>query len=414
MRKLPEGQIDVLFAAYGGGHVAALRPVAQALAREGISVGFLGLTTAQADLENHGLDYFGFAELEGADCADVQSWGREFAGPDVPGSPVPYYESVAYHGLNFRDQVALWGETQAREHYATHGRQGFLPVQTMEKLLRQLQPRLVVATSSPRAERALFISARKLGIPRVCLVDLFAIREVEWIAQPGYADILCVLNDQVRDYVISSGCASDSVTVTGNPAFDTVNSQHSRDLAEEIRQAKGISAQSKVILWASNIEPEKNRFTGAVGDPRLPRRIEQTLREMLSSHPDWHLVVRYHPSEVVQFDPARNVHLSSRDENLHALIHSSDLVVVLTSTVGLEAHLAGKPVICVDMSVFTANSPLSKMGIGTGVTCLEQLQPLIEQLLAKADLPDNAKRGTQDACATVTGIILARLGKLPQ
>ncbi|MBS3849796.1 UDP-N-acetylglucosamine 2-epimerase [Devosia sp. BSSL-BM10] len=413
MRKLPEGQIDVLFASYGGGHVAALRPVAQALAREGISVGFLGLSLAQVDLESHGLDYFGFAELEGANSDDVQAWGRELAGPNVPGSPVAYHESVAYHGLNFRDHVTLWGETHAREHYAKHGRQGFLPVQTMEALLRQLQPRLVVATSSPRAEKALFISARKLGIPRVCLVDLFPIQEVEWIAKPGYADILCVLNDQVRDYVIRNGGAPDSVTVTGNPAFDAVNSQHSIVLAKEIRQTRGIAAQSKVILWASNIEPEKHRVTGAVGDPQLPRRIERTLRKMLSFHPDWHLVVRYHPSEFVEFEPARNVHLSSRDENLHALIHSSDLVVVLTSTVGLEAHLAGKSVICVDMSVFTADTPLSKMGIGTGVTCLEQLEPLVEQLLAKEDLPADAKHGIPNACATVSGIILTHLGKMP-
>ncbi len=201
--------------------------------------------------------------------------------------------------------------------------------------------------------------------------------------------------------------------MTGNPAFDAVNSQHSIVLAKEIRQARGIAEQSKVILWASNIEPEKHRLTGAVGDPQLPRRIEQTLRKMLLSHPDWHLVVRYHPSEFVEFEPARNVYLSSRDENLHALIHSSDLVVVLTSTVGLEAHLAGKSVICVDMSVFTADTPLSKMGIGTGVTRLEQLEPLIEQLLAKEDLTAAAKHSTPSACAAVSGIILTHLGKMP-
>jgi len=393
--------------------VTMLRPVAQALAREGISVGFLGLTTAQPDLESHGLDYFGFAELEGADSADVQAWGREFAGPDVPGSPVPYYESVAYHGLNFRDQVALWGETQAREHYATHGRQGFLPVQTMEKLLAQLKPRLVVATNSPRAEKALFIAARGLEIPRVCLVDLFAIQEAEWIAQPGYADIVCVLNEQVRDHLIRSGCASDSVIVTGNPAFDPVNSESSRALAEDIRHLRGIAQQSKIILWASNVEPLMHPLTGAAGDPDLPRRIEQSLRELLPSHPDWHLIVRYHPSEVVQFESADRVYLSPRNENLHALINASDLVVILTSTVGLEAHLAGKPVISVDMSIFTADAPFSRMGIAKGITCLSQLEALMEQLLSLGEMPASSKQGPQNASEAVTSVVLARLGEMP-
>ena len=411
MRKRPEGQIDVLFASYGGGHVTMLRPVAQALVREGISVGFLGLTTAQADLESHGLDYFGFAELEGADSADVQAWGREFAGPDVPGSPVPYNESVAYHGLNFRDQVALWGETQAREHYATHGRQGFLPVQTMEKLLAQLKPRLVVATNSPRAEKALFIAARNLAIPALCLVDLFAIQEVKWIAQPGYASRICVLNQQIADFFVANGCDPETVAITGNPAFDTLSAPHMQAAGQALRAERGFGDDDKVVLWASNVEPDRHPFTGASGDPTLPRRVEAELRRVVTTEPGWHLVVRYHPSENVEFVPQANVVQSTRADNLHTLVNAVDAVVVIASTVGLEAHLAGRPVVSVDMSVFTKDAPYSRMGIARGVNALDDLRETLRAALASGGRARALGDGM--ACRAVADQIKSLLAEAP-
>lgn len=411
MRKLPDGQIDVLFASYGGGHVAALRPVAQALVREGLSVGFLGLTTAQADLESHGLDYFGFAELEGADSDDVQAWGRELAGPNVPGSTVAYHESVAYHGLNFRDHVALWGETNAREHYAKNGRQGFLPVKTMEMLLTRLKPRLVVATNSPRAEKALFIAARNLDIPALCIVDLFAIQEVKWISQPGYASRICVLNQQIADFFVANGCKPETVVITGNPAFDTLSAPHTQSAGRALRVERGFGDKDKVILWASNVEPDRHPFTSTAGDPTLPRRVEAELRDIVATEPGWHLVVRYHPSENVEFVPQANVVQSTRAENLHALVNAVDAVVVIASTVGLEAHLAGKPVVSVDMSVFTNDAPYSRMGISAGVNALDDLRGTLRAALASSGNAISFGGGL--ACRAVADQIKSLLSEVP-
>jgi hypothetical protein len=381
MRGLPNGQIDVLFAAYGGGHVTMLRPVSQEISRRGLSVGFLGLTTAQADLARHGIDYFGYAELDGANDAQVQAWGRELVGPELPGSAVSYFESVAYHGLNFRDLVAAGGEAAARKKYDKHGRQGFLPVATMEALLRKLNPRVVVATNSPRSERAIFEAARNLRIPSVCIVDLFAIQEVKWIAEPDYATTICVLNEQVADFFIAQGCPPNSVVATGNPAFDMVASPESQIAGKALREKRGFGTSEKVILWASNVEPEAHPFTGAAGDITLPARIEAALRDAVAREHTWQLVVRYHPSEKVDFHPGPRVSASPREEDLHALIHAVDVVVVMSSTIGLEAHLAGRPVISVDSSVFTADAPYSRMGISTGISNLDELHDAIKQVL---------------------------------
>lgn len=372
----------MLFAAYGGGHVTMLRPVAKALPPE-LSIGFLGLTTAQADLEHHNVDYFGYMELEGADDAQVQAWGRELAGPETSTSAVPYAESVAYHGLNFRDLVGERGEAGARAHYALHGRQGFIPIKTMEALLAKLRPKVVVATNSPRSERALFEAARNLGIPSICVVDLFAIQEVAWISQPGYATRICVLNQQVADFLIKEGCEPASVIPTGNPAFDSIASVEARAAGQLLRQRRGLTNEDKVLLWASNVEPERHPFTGAKGNSLLPRWIEAELRKLVERENHLKLIVRYHPSENLQFVPTPNVTLSPREENLHALLNAVDAVVVLASTVGLEAHIAGRPVISVDSSVFTNDAPYSRMGISTGVSDIGELAQTVQNVLAR-------------------------------
>jgi len=407
MRILPVAGIDVLFVAYGGGHVTMLRPVAQAAIAAGMRIGFLGLTTAQADLKRNDLDYFGFAELEGANDPDVQALGRELVGPEMAVSPVPYHESVAYHGLSFRDLVADVGEDAARQRYSQHARQAFLPVQTMTTMLESLRPKVVVATNSPRAERALFHAAASLSIPSVCVVDLFAIQEVKWITQPGYADVICVLNEQVRQWMVENGSAPHQVLVTGNPAFDALTDGNSAPAGLAFRAEKKFSQDDKVILWASNVEPERHPFTGAPGNSNLPRQIEAQLRDIISHHDDWRLVVRYHPSETVPFVPQPNVSLSERSEALHILVHAVDVVVVMSSTVGLEAHLAGRPVISVEMSVFAEDAPYSRMGISDGVTQLDQLEAKLVTALSSESRVAPSVRSS-----SATKLVLAQISLL--
>jgi hypothetical protein len=67
------------------------------------------------------------------------------------------------------------------------------------------------------------LAVRQLGIPSICVVDLFAIDEVKWIGAPDYADQVCVLNESVRQFLVAAGRSEDQVVVTGNPGFDALN-----------------------------------------------------------------------------------------------------------------------------------------------------------------------------------------------
>lgn len=380
MTNRQKGVPMILLVAYGGGHVALLAPVALALQKKGRPFTFLALTTAGAYLDRINIPYIGFLHLDGAQDADVQTYGEALAQYLPAGGPVSREETVAYLGLNYRELVREHGQVQAQKLFQERGRQAFLPIHVFERLLENLKPALVVATNSPRSERSAILAARRIGIPSICAVDIFALQEVQWIGVPGYADKVCVLNEQVRQMLIEHGRKPEEVVVTGNPAFDRLTTAQAVEAGAQLRQDRSWNDDFITILWASQIEPERHPFTDSIGDSSLPRRIEAYLREFVAVNEGFRLVVRYHPSEHEIFTPGLRVEFSPIGEDLGALLHAVDVVVVTASTVGLEASLAGRSVISVDASIFTADAPYSEMGISTGVKIIKDIGPLLHKL----------------------------------
>lgn len=96
--------------------------------------------------------------------------------------------------------------------------------------------------------------------------------------------------------------------------------------------------------------------------------VERQLRELVRKQPDLALIIRYHPSDWYTYprlpDEAR-VHFSETPvEALHPLILAARVVVVQTSTVGLEAAVAGKTVISIENSPASLGGfSLAKMGV---------------------------------------------------
>jgi hypothetical protein len=189
------------------------------------------------------------------------------------------------------------------------------------------------------------------------------------------------------------------VLVTGNPAFERLQQPEAREAGRAMRAAKGWSEDETVILWASQVEPEQHPFVPRTGDPTLPRRIEASLRNVVQGNEKYRLVVRYHPSERVEFQSGQpRVDVSPSSEDLATLLHAVDIVVVTSSTVGLEAHLAGRQVLSVLGSVFTQDSPYGQMGIAVEVASPDQLGVALANVSPQA-LPAAATH-TRSASAT--------------
>lgn len=385
-------ETHLLFVSYGGGHIAMQLPVALRARDAGYRVTVLALTTAAKAVVDAGLDCVGYNDLWSYAASDAAAYGEVLCPNADCGGPVSIAETKAYHGINFSELVAEVGESEAYSKFEAHGRHAFLPAKFMSRVLRGIRPDVVIASNSPRSEQAAILAARELAIPAICLVDLFALQEYKWIARPAFADKICVLNEAVRQFFIAHGRSGGELTVTGNPAFDPIILPETISSGHSLRRSRGWDDGKINVLWASQVEPLAHPFDDAKGDPMLPRKIENILREVISERNDMRLVVRYHPNENIDFAPGLNVDFSPRAEPLHALLHAVDIVVVTGSTVGLEAYIAGRPVVSVDLSIFTADAPFSAMGIATGVSTLNELRQFMQNYTGDRQQISQSKR----------------------
>lgn len=375
LRGLPEpGTLDVLFVAYGGGHIHAILPVAQRMQVQGYKISVFAVTTAIAVAETSGLPHFSYSDLPQASGADVQREGARLASSFPPGAPIPIEETRAYMGINYMDLVQQHGADEACALYEKAGRQNFYPIRTMTACLQLLGPKLVVATNSPRSEQAALQAAGDLGLPSLCIVDMFALQEIAWLKMPGFGTKVCVLNDGVRDMFLLEGRPVDEIEITGNPAFDGIHDPAVINAGRDLRKARGWDGDRFTVFYASTPEPARHPFTGEAGDPTLSYRVEERLREIISMHPDLELVLRRHPSEDQEIAPGERIFTSGRSEDVNALIHAVDMVVVTCSTVGLQAYLAGVPVVSVECSVISKDAPYGEFGMARSVPSIEALE----------------------------------------
>lgn len=379
----------VLFVCYGSGHVRMVVPVARALQASGrAQVQVLGLTTAAPVVREAGLPLLQFKDFVDAGDRDALARGQALAA--AMGQVADPDETAAYLGLSYAELQVEVGAEEAARRYAADGRQAFLPVRVLARILGQVRPDLVFVTNSPRAERAAALAARRLGIPAVCLVDLFAVDEVRWIGQPDYADRVLVLNEAVRDFLVGAGRDPSQIRVTGNPAFDALAAPECAVAGAALREARGWSGR-RVVLWVEQEEPARHPFDGRPGDPTLPARAREAVLRWALAQPDVTVCVRPRAGQVPPALPdSAQVLLTGQDWPLHPLLHAVDAVVTLTSTVGLEGHLAGCRLIQVQGSVFDEAMPLARFGIADAAVPVDGLAQALQAWVGAGRLAPRA------------------------
>lgn len=403
------GSMDVLFVTYGGGHVQMVLPVAERLNSNGVRLCILALTTAIGPVEASGLPFFTYADLPQFTDPATQACGARLAS-DLPSSGVlPAIETQAYLGVNYRDMEQSLGPDKAADLWARVGRQAFHPVSTLRAVMDDLKPALVVTTNSPRSEMAAVEAATELGIPAVAMVDMFALQEMKWLSRPDFGRHLFVLDESVRQRMIALGRPANEVTVTGNPAFDSLHSTEAIAAGQALRSARGWGRDGRmVILSASTPEPELHPFTGEPANPALPRMVEEELRRIVTQDAGLELVIRRHPSEDQHVDLADRISASPRSDDISSVLHAVDLVVVTCSTVGLQAYLAGVPVISVEGSVFTKDAPYGEYGMASAVPDPSGLREAISRVQSTRDphMPPKDRPAPESATTRISTAIL--------
>lgn len=377
----------ILFVAYGGGHIKAILPVLRHMDSfyPNLEIILLALTMGHRIAANERLCY-GYKDfIHLLNKNDVNKWGKlllnKNQSPDVSTE-----ESIAYLGVNYIDLISQYGEQGAQEIYKSKGRYGFFPKNFFKILIKEIKPDLVFTTNSPRSEQAALECAKEAGIPTAALIDLFGLTTDEFTSRKIKPDITCVISDEVKRRLENNGLfPKNSVITTGNPAFDGLLLEKNQINANKFLHEKKWS-ELKVILYAGDLEPMPHPESPIPPGKQLPLEIEATLRKMIDKNPNIALIIRYHPRDWHTYPPHPHhprIHFSQTPfEEIHPLILASNIVVVQVSTVGLEAAIAGKPVISIE------NSPAAhiwfsyaKLGLSTPCESPSKLPYVIQEIL---------------------------------
>ncbi len=381
----------ILFVTYGGGHITMILPVMRALRDMAPDVEpvLMALTTGYNQARIAGEKPLGFADF--AHLADAESalkHGRRLLGENA-GANVSEAESLAYLGISYSELEEDLGPKGAADAYAKKGRAAFAPVRFMERVIQECRADVVVATNSPRAEGASLKAANRLGVPCISLIDLLPYQAKILTKNDFWPDRICVLAEPTAAYLRDHGAPEERVLITGNPAFDGLAADSLRVDADRFLGQKGWRGKAPV-LFGGHLD------VSAEGDAQLDvvRKTSSILEAYVKEREDRALILRYHPScwlEMPRPDEHPNIHFSiTPEEPIHPLIVASSVIVVQNSTVGLEASIAGKPVISLE---YLEAGPLRMSWAANGVSraCRdwEDLTAMIDQDI---DAPASSSR----------------------
>ena len=114
-----------------------------------------------------------------------------------------------------------------------------------------------------------------------------------------------------------------------------------------------------IVLWAGHLEAAQSLPAELAGSG-LGDELQRQLVEWIEARPSACLVVRYHPNEWRAFTPPPlhpRIHWSQPEcEPLLPLLMAADQVVVQITTVGVQAHFAGKRIINIGYSPYVRST----------------------------------------------------------
>lgn len=415
----------ILFVTYGGGHAQMVWPVVHALRRipccgdSEVRIVTLALPAAREILLDRGVEVVTFADYvdENSD-ADALAWGRELAQTHhSPSSGIDIAESIAYLGLSYKDLVLRHGEDEAAAMLSAQGRRAFFPLSVMARVFDDLRPDFVVTTNSPRSEAAAIATANLRGIDNLIMADLFT----------GLGDYLLearnisYLNRVARDMFVADGLVDESRSVayfTGNPAFDRLLELPREPDPGWLQRHFSAAVDAPAVLHAdapAYWDPLK-KCSHFRSEAEILAELDAAWQAVVDN--DAIYLVRPHPSQRPQLyqdwiQGKKNAFLAM-DNDLHDLLRNISLLLVRTSTVGLEAVYLRKRVLQLDCD-FHADLPLARMGVAWGINGFADLGKAVGNALADTQGYETIRRRIDEvlpdapAAEKVAKIVLDKL-----
>lgn len=350
----------VLLVSYGGGHIQIISLIAEALKKSAdIDFKILALTTAYQrsfnDFPKNTVGLVDYASLFKKNEREIIEHGQALLDENHDSnSSVSQLETIWYMGLSMYDLCQKIGYERAQSLYASSKRHAFLPVETMEAILKHEKPDVVVATTSPRFEQAALIAGNQLGIATLQILDLFG----ELHPLPEAKHIVC-MNQSVSNCLKRQGLTDRHYYHYGQPAIEaSVEKINALDIGK-IKSKLDLNSHI-VLLYATQrpvIFNSDFSYQSFAGYKTINDNVFSIL-EKLQRDFSVNVLLRIHPNERIEdyqpwldrYDFIRPIHDLL---NSHESIAICDVLLTPASTLGIEA-------VAVNKTVFTFNYHLNK------------------------------------------------------
>lgn len=251
---------------------------------------------------------------------------------------------------------------------------------------------IITADDADQRSRAFCLTARTLGVPTLVVQQgITSAHYPEW--KFFGADRIAAMGPKSRDALVAQGVSADKITITGHPGFDCLIAPAADEVAAT-RSACSTPSGLKMVVFAS-----QPGYVGAFSSNSARREMIKAVLEAAEKTAGMILILKPHPSESLSeikalAKPFRQTNVVDQKIPIAKLIAACDVFVTFFSQTGIEALIAGKPVINVRFPGSTGESYY----IETGATCLVQTADELQRQLARlTGMERNAEMALREA-----------------
>lgn len=275
---------------------------------------------------------------------------------------IDFQRIFTYEGINF------WEAIESAVDYLL-SREPFdkiFSLLSFRKALDTLKPDILVLACGDKGTGVAshVLLAKKFAIP--VLEIRHGVLSSNLLPRRQALDKIAIGGDYWKRIYIQLGARDDQVVVTGWPKYDIYNKLKDQAAKE---QRSTIN-----LLFAMGLNAKYNL------------EIIESIVLFIAGCAQLRLIVKPHPYDsaktyehmVKQYE---QVILCESRADISRLVASSDLVIIISSTVGIEAALLDKPIICVNMASEQSQPVYVSNGVALEVKKLDNLIPAIKDAL---------------------------------
>jgi len=376
----------VLFVLYSRNHVNTTMPIIKELKTSGKEVKIIGLNVGsdQKKFQRLKEEKQPFTNLEAYITRGISSKAkkskREFSKQwrSLKNDP-RFKEQLEY------DNVSIWEIAKDKFEYffSIHFVDIVRYIETMKHVCEIEQPDIIIISELgliPIGKAAIEVGNLKdvltLGIQQGFWPDIALFETISSDEDPIPPKRIAVYGDFTKRVLVKRGGNAEKIVVTGDPKLDNLAKADVLYNRDEVCDILKIDSRKHVLVLATNP-------IGGRDNEELLKGVFAAIKDV----PNAQLVVKPHPAEDESFHKgiAKQMGMSkviiTKDIDLHALLYACDVLLVVHSTVALEAMRLEKPVISINLTNIVNHINYAGSGAAIGVSRQEDIAPAIMKVL---------------------------------